>query len=412
MSREFLKKHKYSIFIILFFLFLLPTSMGLPAQTDTRAIVTGISIDKEENGYNVALQLITPQSNISNNENLDIVEDNGETFYESLHNLSIKLGKVIGLEHTNVIILGNSLKDDDIMNILDYMYRNSKITLSTIILQAGDNAKKLLETSAELNNNSSSSLQNNLGYNEYIVNTSNSISLGKFYNDYFTYPNISIIPVIEQPENEGENSQANQQSSNSQASSSSSVQSGASSSESKVEPLIINNSESVIYKDGKFITKISKELTKGFSWILNNNVKGIVKVENVKDNSTVIAQIEQSNIKIKPVIKDNKLIFKTTLKLYSTISEIKNNNNKSQKILETDETYLTKALTDKLKEKVKSTINDSLNFCKENNLDVFKFYDKFYKFNKKGLRRILNIYGNDYLKACEFELDIQIYPYK
>ena len=256
MNKQFFIKHKYSILLIIFFLLMLPSTIGLPAQTDTRAIVTGVSIDKQENEFNVALQLITPQSNLSNNENIEIVEDKGDTFYECVNNLAIKLGKVVGFEHTNIIIIGDGVKGEDLMNIFDFLFRNSKITLSTIVLQSNNNAKKILETSAELNNNSSSSIQNNLSYNDEIIETSNVASVGNFFNDYFSFSKISIVPIIEEPEQDSGNTKTEGQGASNGATSGSSGDSGSSGgggNTATIEPLIKNNSESAVYKLGKLV---------------------------------------------------------------------------------------------------------------------------------------------------------------
>lgn len=427
MSKEFFKKHKYSIIIIIFFLIMLPTTIGLPSQTDTRAIVTGVSIDKSEDEFSVALQLITPQSNLSNNENIEIVEDKGDTFQACVNNLGIKLGKVVGFEHTNIIIIGDGVKGEDLMNIFDYLFRNSKITLSTIVLQSNKTAKKILETSAELNNNSSSSLQNNLAYNDEIIETSNTASIGKFFNDYFSFSKVSIIPIIEEPDEESGNTKtqgggasgggASGGSGSDSGSQGGGQGSGGGEKQATVEPLIKNNGESAVYKKGVYVTKLDKKLTSGFSLLNKRTSNGIIKIENVTDNkfyydSTVTVKIETSKIKIKPVIKNDRLVYKADINLFAFVSEVVDKNAKTHKIMVSDENFLTEELRAKINEKMKQRIENSLNFCKQQKLDVFKFYDKFYKYNKKGLIKILNLYGEDYLDACDIEANIKIYPYK
>jgi len=419
--KQFFLSHKYFIIIFVFFIILLPQTIGLPAQTDNQAIVTGISVDKKEGNFNVALQLITPQSDLSKNENIEIVEDEGETFFRCIDNLSIKLGKTVGFEHTNIIIIGQSVEGEDIMNILDFLYRNSKITLSTTLLQSNKEAKKILETSAELNNNSSSSLQNNLAYNNKIIETSYVTSIGKFFNDYFSYSKISLVPLIEEPENEEETQKTNESGGSSGGGSQETPQgqTGGSqtSSEAKVEPLIKNNGESVIYKNGRYFSKLSRELTNGFSWLEEETVKGVVKVEDVNDNkfyhnATVSVQVENSKTKVKPIYKNNQLVLKTELKLFCYVGEIVDMHKKSYNLMQSDQSYLSKELEEAVKKKITQTIQNSLNYSKLNNVDVFNFYDKFYKYKKNDLKKVLSNYGENYLQACDIEVDIKIYPYK
>lgn len=416
---KLIKKYCFTIIFAVLIVLFLPNSLFLPALTNTRAIITGMSIDKENEEYKISLQLITPQSNISNNENLEIIDDTGSTIFECFNNLSIKLGKVVGLEHTNIIILSSSLADEDIMNFLDYIYRNTNITMSTILLQTDDDAEKLLESSAELNNNSSSSLQNNLGFNNSILETANITTLGTFFNDYFSYSKVSLIPYIQVPKEEsgasggsGGGSSGAEEGGNQGSGSSS----GGSGGGSTVQPLVQNNGQSTIYKNGKFFDILSRELSTGFSWLEGSPFRGNVKVENVTDNkfyenATVTVKVENSKRKIKSKIENDKLILDAKIDIFCTVSEILEDS-RIAKLMHSTKNYLNKELISKIQEKVNTTIQDSLNYCKENKVDAFKLYDIFYKHHKNEFRKILKNFGEDYLDAVIFNIKINVHPFK
>lgn len=418
--KNYIISHRYAIFFVIFFAIFLPISIALPAQTDTRAIVTGISIDKKEDKYNVALQLITPQSNISNNENLQIVEDEGDSVFDCINNLGIKLGKYVGLEHTNIMIIGDGLQNDDLMNLFDYLYRSSKITLSTIIVYTDGDAKQLLETSAELNNNSSSSLQNNLGFNTGIIETSQVATLGSFFNDYFSYSSLARVPLIEVKQKEENSNQSGGQSSSEQSGGGQSQNSGqnsSSSSQTRVEPLVQNNGESVLYHRGKFVKKLSKDLTNGFSWLDSDTSQGVVRLKGVTDNkyfknADLSVKIEHSTSNLKYKIEDGRLVCYASLKLNCNVSEIINNEQKTSKIVVSLENYLTPTLKNLVAKEVEKKIMDSHNYAKELKFDVFNFIDKFYKHDRKGLIKVLGNYGENYLEATDLKIKIDVQPYK
>lgn len=418
---SFLKSHKYFLLLVFFFIFLLPSTIASPSQTDTRSIVTGISIDKQNENFLVALQVISPQSNLSNNENLQIVEDEGQTFYDCIASLSIKLGKFIGFEHANIIIFGESLQGEDCMNVLDFLYRNYKITMSAILIQCKGNAKTLLETSAELNNNSSSSLQNNLGFNNLLIETANTTTLGNFFNDYFSFSGVSLMSVIETPKenenSENENEQGGGGNEQKQQDEQSSGGSQSGSEKAKVEPIVQNNGEGAVFKNGKFVEIISKDLTKGFTWPQEKTVQGIVKIDDMTDNkffnhSTVNVKIENSTTKLKSEIKDDELILNVNLKLYCYVAEIIDINKKAIDISQLNENFLTLALKEKVKENIKTLVDKSLDYSKEKNLDIFKLYDRFYKYNYKEFRKFLSKFGEDYLNHTKINLNIEIFQYK
>ena len=413
-----IKKNYFVIIIILLLVLFLPKTLMMPALTNSRAIITGISIDKKEDEFSLALQLITPQSNISNNENLEIVDDTGSSLYECFNNLSIKLGKVVGLEHVNIIILSDSLVDEDIMNLFDYLYRNTKISLSTIIVQTNNEAKKLLESSAELNNNSSSSLQNNLGFSNELIETPNVTTLGNFFNDYYSFSSVSLLPYIETPEEKSEGgASSDSQGSGESGEQSSGSSGGSSSGGSPVQPLVKNNGESSVYKKGKLIGKITKEISSGFTWVKSKNLKGIVKVENVSDNkfysnSTVVLDVQNTEKNIKYYVKNNMLNLDVNIDVYCLISEIIDNNQHSYKLMGSTTDYLTNKLKEKTSLKIKKDIQNSIDYMIENNLDILNIYDTFYKYDKNNLRKVLNVYGKDYLSSLRVNYNINIYPLK
>jgi len=414
---KLIKKHYLIIIFIALLIIFLPSSLVMPALTNTRAIITGMSIDKEGEEYKISLQLITPQSDISNNENLEIINDTGSTVYECFNNLSIKLGKVVGLEHTNIIILSSNLQDEDIMNFFDYLYRNTKITMSTILVQTDDDAEKLLESSAELNNDSSSSLQNNLGFNNSIIETANVTTLGTFFNDYFSYSKVSMMPYIQVPKEESGSSSGSSSSSGESSGESSQGSSGGSSGGgSPVQPLVQNNGQSSVYKNGKLFDILSKELSSGFSWIEGSPFIGTVKVENVNDekiynNATVTIKVENSKRNINSKVEKDKMVLDINIDIYALVTEIIENA-RSPQLMRINKNYLNNELISKIKENVQNTILDSLNYCKENKIDVFKLYDRFYKHNKKDFKKILNIYGENYLDSVIFNIKINVYPFK
>lgn len=415
--KNFVLSHKYFLLLLIFFLIMIPITINLPAQTDTRAIVTGISIDKKQDNYLVGLQLISPQSNINNNENLQIVEDEGESFYNCIANLSIKLGKIVGFEHANIIIIGEDVQGDDVMNLLDYLFRNYKITMSTILIQCKGQAKALLETSAELNNNSSSSLQNNLGYNNFLIETANTTTIGNFFNDYYSFSGTSLISVIEPPKSEQSNQSAGEGGGQNQEESSQQGQSGGKSGGSQVEPLIQNNGEGAVYKNGKLVEIISRDLTKGFTWPQEKTVQGLVKLENVTDgkyynNSAVTVKVEHSSTHLNSIVENNDLILNVNLKLYCYVAEIVDGSKKSPKIVKLNENYLSDPLVEKIKEKINDLVENSLEYSKAKKIDIFKFYDRFYKFNNKKFKNVLNNLGENYLNNCRIKLNIEVYQFK
>lgn len=109
-----------------------------------RIIVTGIAVDKSDDGYEVTAQIakITPGTDSpGTNASIDFMTDSDETLSGAISKLSYKAGKVAAFSHTNFVILGKSLLEEDITKCLDYFIRDKFIKNSAMLLFAEESAK-------------------------------------------------------------------------------------------------------------------------------------------------------------------------------------------------------------------------------------------------------------------------------
>ncbi len=141
--KNFFKKHVGAIILIIILL-VFPTSLSDQARLNMRIIVTGIAVDKTEDGYEVTAQIakITPSSNSpGTSATIDFISDTDETLSGAVSKLSYKAGKVAAFSHTNFVILGKSMLEEDVTKSLDYFIRDKFIKNSALLLFADGNAK-------------------------------------------------------------------------------------------------------------------------------------------------------------------------------------------------------------------------------------------------------------------------------
>lgn len=418
---KFLRRYCYTIIFVLISILLLPPALVRPAQSESMSMVLAMALDEENEEMKVSLQILTPQSSISNNKNLQLISETGTSLLEIINKISVKLGSHIGFEHTAIIVFNEEMANKDVINSLDYIFRNTKINFNAILVIAEKSGEDLLKQSAEVNANSSGSLQNNFGFNHQYFGANKISTIASFFNDYYSYSKTSFVPYIKQEENskesggEGdENSGGNSESSGEESSGSGSG--GSTDGQGSVENFINNEGYTALFKNGKIFKVISGKDTLGFDWLDNISMQGVLKVEGVTDdkyyqNATVTVQIEKYRYTVKPTIEDNKLKFKAKSRVFCYVSEIMQEA-KELKLMQGYTQYLTKELKEKCKEKICDDVEKALKFCKEYNIDSFKFYNTFYNHDKNGLKDVLRIYGEDYLKACEIELDVDIISFK
>ena len=108
-------------FLVILFLYA-PASLLLPPEVDRNAIVTAVGIDKEKEGYSLSFLRYVPQANSNYAEKLEVVTTTGKNVSQNLEKASVIMGKNINLNHTESIILGDSVLEEDI-SIIFYVSR-------------------------------------------------------------------------------------------------------------------------------------------------------------------------------------------------------------------------------------------------------------------------------------------------
>jgi spore germination protein KC len=113
-------------------------------ELNKRAIVAGIGIDwkEEEQQYMISFQTIIADE-ISGKTGrgatpTSIYRASGKTIIEALRNTSRKVPRIISLAHTGLIVISDEVARNGIIDLFDYLDRDSDIRLTTEILVAAE----------------------------------------------------------------------------------------------------------------------------------------------------------------------------------------------------------------------------------------------------------------------------------
>ena len=150
--KRFFKKH-VGLVILLAIVIAFPASMSTQARLNMRIIITGLAIDKTDSGYEVTAQIVktAPGSGAEKSgAALDYVTDSGDTIVSAISKLSYRSGKVAGFSHTNFILLGKEMLDENLIQALNYFLRDNLIKDSVLLLIAKNSAKDELKNTKEL----------------------------------------------------------------------------------------------------------------------------------------------------------------------------------------------------------------------------------------------------------------------
>lgn len=428
-------------------LFMLPTTLYMPSQAQSRAIVTAIGIDKtEDNLYEVTLAVITPKSGGQVGGGSMVETGTGQTVAIAMHLLSINLGKKLGLQHCDSIIMSDDVLKDDITNVLDYFIRTNNLTSDANLINCPKSAKELITQGASSQASSVANINDIIQYNNDFLYSTN-VTIYEFYNRYFSEAGAIYMPIIElegeknildsydtktQDNGGGSDSQSssssslssNSSSSNSSSSDSESSNSGASNSKDSSgstssggdatnSSKLTSNGKCAVIKKGVKIREISENERIALNILSKNSDKGIIGTSNFTEgslnNATIIMQLVNKDLSVKGYFEDGKPKIKFDVDMIVKLDEII-----MDKINLDAITGLTSFMTPKLKQALIDNIDKCINELIENmktyKTDILFVYDNLNRFHHKELENFLNSLEDktDYLNYVDFETNINI----
>lgn len=405
------KKH-IGLIILLFIVLVFPTSLNYQARLNMRIIVTGLAVDKDGEDYKVTAQYVkTSPGNESpgTSAEIDFIVDKAETLSEAISKLAYKAGKVAAFSHTNFIILGKSLFEEDVTKCLDYFIRDKIIKNSALLLFAPDKAED------EIKKTKNMELSVGLGLQKVFLFKENEsdglmVTLIDFLRQNKMYAKSAVASELAFHTHE-ESSKGGEQGSSSSESSSSKNSSGGSSSESGSSSGGSSSSSSggsegsskseqqyfdqeaplVCFVDGKFVGKIEDESAID-GYMMANKESKIIDV--VLDGVST-GRLQGDKIEVVINRKSNK--FKVRFENQTPVIDVKVKITKAE-IIEIMSNEIIASLTNEEFESVKNAlakkVSENVAKCFENskklNLDVFSAYEIAYKKHNKKTTQNFN----------------------
>ena len=115
------------ILISVLFLFFFSNDFGL-IDVEKTSIITAIAIDKEKDEFLVTAQIAVPEATDANTENLKTqLEGKGKTVGGAIKDLGDISGWFPKLAFCNLILLGDSLSDTNVIESLDYFAKTNAL---------------------------------------------------------------------------------------------------------------------------------------------------------------------------------------------------------------------------------------------------------------------------------------------
>ena len=261
------RRPMFWVFIIVMLIFF-PPALVAPAENDLATIVTGISIDKAEEGVELSIMTLLPQNGQTFSDVYRVASAKAENLGMATNKLENYLGKKVDLSHTSYVIFGDEICKSGIKKYVDILIKSNNIDSNAIIITTNGEGKKLLEQAKGVNSSSGEELEdviyNNME-NIYAVDT----NIDAFYRDYLSTTSTSAINMIKLVGEEDEGLDVSSENSGVEGSGGSETSSGGSSSsggESR-KTKICNDGTTMVLKDAKFVEVLDRQKVAALSLV-------------------------------------------------------------------------------------------------------------------------------------------------
>lgn len=419
---KFMKKHTWLLLILSIALFI-PQSFSYQAKLNMRVVVTGMGIDKSDEGYSITAQVVMPSPGSESgggSATLGMISEKGKNISEGVQKIAYKIGKTAGLSHMSFIIVGQNMMNENLAEVLDFFVRDKELNSSVMLLVSPTTAKEMIEQTKNLELSASVGIQKVFIYKQGSFNGV-MMPVVEFVGNAFSLSQSSVASGIfisqEGEEELGENTnqsiekQSNQEGELGQQQ----TEENSSNQSSKSQDGRIKYYNDVYYfKNGKYVNKLdSEEELLGFFLTNTARNSGEITVENVTGgalkDATIGLQFRFGKTRKKVKEKDGKPVFVFNVKLKDVqIVEILNNGGLTEKIYRDANSETVNAIRKAIKEEIEKDITKTFEKAKIDGVDIFKFADTCYSLKPKLWKKIYDKQGETYLDNLEIEVNVEL----
>ena len=321
------------------------------------AIVSGISIAKVKDGYELTVEVVNTkkETDASNARETDFViyKNTSDSLQEGFRRLINEAPKKMYGAQIDLLILDESLAKEDLKNIMDFLARDPEVRSEFYVIVG--KTPDILEITTPLENiNSKNIIQSLESNNTYL----GSVNLMTFHDVIDNYLNDKIdlaLPSIKLVGNKSKGTE-NDNLEN-----------------TTVETFnLLNNI--AIFKDDKLVGYLTEEESKVFNLVSNNIRTTLVKID-FSNNEYVINEMVGISCKTEVNPKKNSINF--SIEGLAAISEANYSGNlEDSKTIKKIEKELNKYTEETVTKLIKQTIQ-------KYNSDIYGFEDMFYKKDAK-----------------------------
>lgn len=269
-----------SIFLLLNMLFL--SGCWDSREINEVGLVMAVGIDRAEDSddFVVTVQIANPKPVAASKEKaisaepIWVISSIGPTIFEAIREMSKVSSKRIVWGHNNIVIIGESLAKDDIGPVIDYFTHNPELRMKAAVVVSKGNAKDYVGSKAGMEDVPGISLSNLMSYSTLTTDyvQSNMLLLSQEYFAEYKQPILTTIQFKDDK-----------------------IMPSDGRADKTVET--INMSGTAVFNKGKMIGMLTREETRGFTWV-NANIKNTLVTVNYGNQDKISLEMKGFNVKV------------------------------------------------------------------------------------------------------------------
>ena len=405
---------KNKVFMVLAILMLItfPNTLYKQSDKDTTIVATSIGIEKKDDKYSVSILAVIPKGESDVNSNLEIFEGDGNTVAEALDNITLDIGRKIGLAHCDCIIFTEEIMQNNLTQILDYFTRTANLSTNPTLIATPSSAKELLNSVKSSNNLLDLSLKNIISSQEDRTLLKN-ITLDRFYRAYFSPNSTFTIPILTTDKSSGSSSNSSSGSSGGNLPEESSGGSSSGSSQEQ-QAKIKNNNQIAVLRDGTTIGHLNEDEQFIYNLLTNPSEHQKFTLENINDenfkNSTIVFQEADKFIVPKYKFVDGKPVAEFNIWLSVMIDEARSTENNSYSSISGTQNFLTDTIKEEFNNLVQEKLKTTNSLMQEKRYDIMNLYSKFNAYKYRKFYNYLQTLENqtEYMTGMSIEINLKL----
>lgn len=392
------------VFLLVVLVFGLP-ALVQSAEINRYAVVTVVGLDpaQEEGKIKVSLLTFTPIAEQTFTENYKVITAQARSVSEALDYAGLHIGRQVGLSHTKTVIINKDLIGDDVGKHLDYLARNKLLGAEARLVVTDSDTEELLDAVQKLDSESSIKISDVIEYSgDYIYSIDSTFK--SFFKGIFGPTKVGVMPIISLSKSEPGLSVS--------GGSNSDLEKGSTTGEGESTE-IVDNGETVVFKNGKYKTILNGLDVKKINLMKRDSAIGSLVLNNYTGgdyrNSKLTFEILEKKQSRKVYFQNDIPVVVLNLNVTVSLAEVQDENGIVKKNVEFT------GIDDNLKKAVelelKKLISEGIEIMRDNQTDIVDFYTTLSNSNRGAFNKFLNSLEDkeDYLNGIVFKVGINVF---